>query len=95
MATLKGVTINEGHMSLPKGTCAERPSTPDHGEYRFNTDFNLPERYDSCEGQWRPTLDVVRGGLKAFFDATDPQSYSGSGTAWVRSRGLVDMVEGL
>ena len=46
MANLKNTTINDtGFLQLQKGTTAQRPSSPQNGYMRFNTDENNVEAY--------------------------------------------------
>ena len=46
MATLASLTINDtGYLELPRGTTAQRPSSPAAGYLRFNTTVNAPEVY--------------------------------------------------
>jgi hypothetical protein len=44
MATLKNTTVDDtGALLLPKGSTAQRPSSPITGMTRFNTDTNYLE----------------------------------------------------
>jgi hypothetical protein len=46
MATLKNTDVdNTGALQLPRGTSAQRPSSPLAGMIRFNTDYNRVEIY--------------------------------------------------
>ena len=38
-------------MRVPKGTTAQRPSSPENGHFRYNTDENVFEVYEA--GSWR------------------------------------------
>lgn len=47
MATLKNTTIsNTGFLKIPSGTTAQRPSSPQTGDFRYNTDDESFEVYD-------------------------------------------------
>jgi len=47
MANLKNTTINDtGFLGLPSGTTAQRPSSPNSGDMRYNTESNFIEWYD-------------------------------------------------
>lgn len=51
MAILSDTNINDsGFIELPKGTTAQRPSSPTNGMIRFNTTYNKIEYY--TEGRW-------------------------------------------
>lgn len=46
MASLKNTTVNDtSHLTLPKGTTAQRPGTPVNGDMRYNTSLNRVETY--------------------------------------------------
>lgn len=52
MATFKNTIINDtGFIQLPRGTTAQRPSTPLLGMVRYNTTWNITEYYDGSN--WR------------------------------------------
>ena len=56
MANLKNTQINDtGFLQLPAGTIAQRPSSPQEGMIRYNTDFNQTEYYDGSA--WRNIKD--------------------------------------
>lgn len=47
MATLKNTTINDsGFVDVPVGNSSQRPSNPQTGDFRFNTDFECYECYN-------------------------------------------------
>jgi len=49
MASLLSTTINDsGFLQVPAGNTASRPSSPQIGEIRFNTDFNCYEVYNGA-----------------------------------------------
>ena len=57
MAQIKNTTINDtGFISLPTGTSAQRPSSPQQGMIRFNTDIGETEYYDGSV--WRIISDT-------------------------------------
>jgi len=57
MANLKNTNIDDtGFLELPSGTEAERPSNPQTGMIRFNTDIQLVEVYDGIE--WGPLVEI-------------------------------------
>jgi len=61
------VIINDtGFLQLPKGTTLQRPSSPQNGYMRFNTDENNVEAY--IDGEWVVALDL--SGLYNFTTAT-------------------------
>ena len=61
MAQLKLTQINDtGFLHFPAGTSAQRPSSPQEGMIRYNTDLNQTEYYDGLA--WRNIKDF---GLKA------------------------------
>jgi len=50
MATLKNTTINDtGFLKIPSGTTAQRPSSPQIGDFRYNTDDESFEVYNGSE----------------------------------------------
>lgn len=52
MANLKNTTIDDtGFFQLPTGNTSQRPSSPQNGELRYNTDTQKVEVYDN--GKWR------------------------------------------
>lgn len=51
------ITIDQnGSLVLPKGNTSERPSAPQEGAVRYNTDTLANEQY--VNGQWRPISNV-------------------------------------
>ena len=47
MATLKNTTINDtGFLKIPSGSTSQRPSSPQIGDFRYNTDDGAFEVYD-------------------------------------------------
>ena len=84
MASLKNVTINDtGHITIPKGTTAQRPGTSSAGMIRYNTETGVTEYYNGTK--WVNILtgeDVVTSGLVLWLDAGQTRSYPGSGTTW-------------
>ena len=52
MSTLTNTTINDtGYVTLPKGSTAQRPSSPINGMMRYNTDYGKVESY--VNGAWQ------------------------------------------
>lgn len=50
MATLQNTTINDTEfLRLAKGNTAQRPSNPQQGEFRYNTDTKTFEVYSGSE----------------------------------------------
>jgi hypothetical protein len=81
MAILKNTTIEDtGALLLPRGTTAQRPSSPDNGMTRFNSNFNCVEAWDGS--YWRYMPDIVRDNIALYVDAGEPASYSIGGTSW-------------
>jgi len=53
MADLLDTNIaGTGAITLPSGTTAERPASPQTGMIRYNTTDGVVELYDSNEGDW-------------------------------------------
>jgi hypothetical protein len=74
MATLKNTTINDtGHITMPSGTTAERPSSPVNGMVRYNTSFNRYEIYQASAWKFiavnSPPLPPFNPGQQAFTSA--------------------------
>ena len=55
MADLKNTEIND-NLELPSGTTAQRPSSPQEGQIRYNTDLETVEFYNGAN--WRPLSDT-------------------------------------
>lgn len=55
MANLKNTNIND-NLELPQGTTAQRPSTPQEGQIRYNTDLETVEFYNGTN--WWPLSDT-------------------------------------
>lgn len=82
MATLKNTTVAEtGAITLPVGTTAQRPGTPQAGDMRFNDDFNTVEYYDGSI--WRYQPDIVRSGLVLHLDAGEPDCFKNGDTSCI------------
>jgi hypothetical protein len=57
MAQLRNTSIDDtGNLSLPSGTTAERPASPQQGMIRYNTTLNDTEYYDGTA--WRSIADT-------------------------------------
>lgn len=83
MATLKNTEINDtGFFTVPAGTTAQRPSGNVAGRLRYNTTTNLLE-VSHADGSWTEVSNsVVTTNLVLHLDASNTNSYSGSGTVW-------------
>ena len=58
MATLQSTTINDtGYLILPKGTTAQRPSSPTTGMIRYNTEYQYTEYYNGSA--WNPINNAI------------------------------------
>jgi len=69
MANLKKTTIDDtGFLQIPRGTTAERPSTPAVGMMRWNTDEGFVEVYNG-EG-WTSIGGAAETAIYAFTEAT-------------------------
>ena len=55
MANLKNTNIDD-NLELPQGTTAQRPSSPQEGQIRYNTDLETAEFYNGSN--WRPLSDT-------------------------------------
>jgi hypothetical protein len=57
MAQLRNTTVDDtGNLSLPSGTTAQRPASPQQGMIRYNTTLNDTEYYDGTA--WRSIADT-------------------------------------
>lgn len=84
MANLKNVTVNDtGFVKLPTGTTAQRPGAAVPGQIRLNSDKNQVEEYrsDWVKSSRKESLNVTNG-LQIHLDASDIDSYPGSGSSW-------------
>ena len=81
MATLKNTIVNDtGSVYLPRGTSAQRPSSPVDGAMRYNTDLGYVEFY--WKGIW-VNAETNKGGvpmdgLMFLIDVDNPASWDGS-----------------
>jgi len=86
MATLKNTKIQDtGYIQVPTGSISERPSSPESGYMRFNTDNSEFEMYDGTN--WviiskQNYYQVTTDGLLIHLDADNTDSYNGSGNTW-------------
>lgn len=88
MATLKNTTINDdNYLILPVGTSAQRPVSADDGYMRFNSQFKSIEQ--NSNGLWKCIPPIAEDGLVLHLDASDPQSYPGSGLTWTDLSGVI------
>ena len=70
MATLKNTTINDtGFLKIATGNTAQRPGSPVTGDFRYNTEEEILEVYDSNVGEWLGA-GGGGGGLYDFTTAT-------------------------
>ena len=87
MANLLNITINDtGHITLPSGTTAQRPSSPLVGYIRFNTTMGLVEYYNGSYWIDQTTGRIAEGSivtsnLLLHLDSSKPTSYRG-GNVW-------------
>ena len=69
MANLKSTFVDDsGDVVLAKGTTLERPSNPEPGMVRFNTDTNQLEWYDADSSSWMTSdtaYALATGGIVA------------------------------
>jgi len=88
MATLKNTVFDDTNfLQIPRGTTAQRPSSPVEGMIRYNTDLREMEHYEM--GHWVETRSgrggIVTNGLRAYWDAGVPASAptGTNGNTWV------------
>jgi hypothetical protein len=83
MAILKNTTISDtGFLRHPVGTTAQRPSSPAAGMIRFNVNSNDYEYYTGTEWINTSAPQIVKQGLILNLDASNVNSYPGSGSVW-------------
>lgn len=96
MATLQTTTINDtGFLQLPRGTTAQRPSSPNVGDLRYNTDINDIEAYDGALWKRRTGGSVIAsGGTKETFGQYTRHKFTSTGTSTftVSSAGYIDYI---
>jgi len=79
MAVLKNTTIDDtGSVYLPVGTSADRPSNPQDGDFRYNTDLGYAEFF--FKGFW-VNAETNKGsvpmqGLICLLDVNNPNSFT-------------------
>ena len=56
-------STSTGYFSLPKGTSAQRPVSPNNGDIRFNTELGEPEYYSESESSWFLFRQQARSGF--------------------------------
>lgn len=71
MAILKKTVINQGNIQLPAGTTAERPSSPELAQIRYNTDKKLVEFFNG--DNWQNNHDWIVTEQQRFFPSYDPR----------------------
>ena len=87
MRTFKNLTENvQEAITMPYGTDFNRPANPEEGMVRYNTTQDALEFYNgtvwSVLGDNQVTPDLITQGLVLNLDASDSNSYSGSGNTW-------------
>ena len=87
MRTFKNLTENvQEAITMPYGTDFNRPANPEEGMVRYNTTQDALEFYNgtiwSVLGDSQVTPDLITQGLVLNLDASDSNSYSGSGNTW-------------
>jgi len=91
MAILKNTTIDDqGFITIPSGTTAQRPTSPQNGMVRYNTTLGLVEEYRA--GSWNQISHITSEGsefakgkiLQTLVDTTTTQVASTS-TTWISS----------
>ena len=87
MRTFKNLTENvQEAITMPYGTDFNRPANPEEGMVRYNTTQDALEFYNgtiwSVLGDSQVTPDLTTQGLVLNLDASDSNSYSGSGNTW-------------
>jgi len=84
MANLQNININDnGHLTLPSGTTAERPASPAKGMLRFNTDLLRVEFYNGTV--WQSILGLPGNSAGTAFSTMDELvgvGYTGVQTLW-------------
>lgn len=84
MASLQETVINDsGSLILPKGSIADRPSNPELGQIRYNTDLKKVEHWNGFEwivSGFAPS--PILNGLTMHLDASVAESYPASGNVW-------------
>lgn len=82
MATLKNTTINDtGFLQIGIGTTAQRPSNPEPGMIRFNTDLGFIESWNSNTNEWRDIIAATPAGAVRYFALNSPP------TGWIKANG--------
>lgn len=90
MAKLKNTKLIDGSLifKVPTGNINQRPNNPSGGEIRYNTELKMLEIY-SVNGFWKTIPDISRDGLVLNLNASDPNSYPGSGFIWKDLSGVI------
>lgn len=97
MATLKNTIVNDtGSVYLPRGTSAQRPTTPVDGAMRYNSDLGYVEFY--WKGIW-VNAETNKGGvpmegLLMLYDVGNPDSWNGSTLTDISGNGVTNTVTG-
>jgi hypothetical protein len=77
MAVLNSLTVSDtGYLSLPSGSCAQRPASPSAGDVRYNTDYGTTEFFDGT--YW--DKEVIETDLICHVDFARSDCYPGTGT---------------
>lgn len=76
MAQLKATNINDNNfLKLPIGSSNERPTSPQEGQIRYNSDFNQPEFFDGSTWKLLQDTGVKATGGDTFNIWLNGQSY--------------------
>ena len=77
---------SNSYLQLPKGTTEERPIDAIQGDLRYNTETKLVEYHDGTQWQEleapKDYNAIVKAGLVLHLDASNEESYPGSGNRW-------------
>jgi hypothetical protein len=100
MATLTSLDIDDtGHLTLPSGTTAERPNSPQAGYIRYNTTLQVVEYYDGAG--WRRADNLVSSSATGAVTTTEViengipytvYTYTGTGSLTIDSSGEIEYV---
>ena len=89
LSVLTSSSTGTGANKMPVGTTAQRPASPQSGHYRLNSDYGIPEWYDSIGSRWLPFFDsrisyeieilLVAGGGGSAGGSAEPAGGGGAG----------------
>lgn len=83
MASLTNTTINDtGELQIPQGSISQRPSAPEEGMIRYNTELGVTEFYDGLSWKDMQTGNriIAQRDLIVWVDPGNILSYTGTGT---------------